>query len=365
MSLVTRCPKCVSEFEVTADQLKLHDGLVRCGQCSHVFDGFANLKDSLPTLTRKVGVQPADAPSAATSEITLPEAPTTDFSGSDGEQTKSPFQQTVVTEDLASTGMGRFVPSVDAPTTQGGRATDGRYEPALSLASGASASIDRGRAAFSASKPEDMQTAAHEADFPIPSVIKIIGESRLRGDDPSAYGRTVPEFLEDDESESPTSSVLWVLGSIILALVLLGQALIVFRDDIASAVPQSRPWLSQACQLLGCKVGYVRDIERVFILGSALQQAPNAQANNETREYVLRLTLQNRATHPQPWPALMVALNDASGTVVIRKVLSPEQYLPVDSKGKPFAARQEISVEIPVSVKGMTISGYELEKFFP
>ena len=55
MSLVTRCPKCNSDFVVKLEQLQSLDGLVRCGACSHIFDGFATLQSQLPTLTQRPG----------------------------------------------------------------------------------------------------------------------------------------------------------------------------------------------------------------------------------------------------------------------------------------------------------------------
>ncbi|MEK7490267.1 MAG: zinc-ribbon domain-containing protein, partial [Pseudomonadota bacterium] len=36
--LVTRCPACRTAFRLVADQLRLRQGLVRCGQCDTVFD---------------------------------------------------------------------------------------------------------------------------------------------------------------------------------------------------------------------------------------------------------------------------------------------------------------------------------------
>ena len=38
MSQVTRCPHCATAFKVVADQLRISDGWVRCGQCKEVFD---------------------------------------------------------------------------------------------------------------------------------------------------------------------------------------------------------------------------------------------------------------------------------------------------------------------------------------
>lgn len=43
MALVTLCPECNTTFRVTSEQLKVHSGDVRCGQCLHVFNSFATL----------------------------------------------------------------------------------------------------------------------------------------------------------------------------------------------------------------------------------------------------------------------------------------------------------------------------------
>ena len=63
MALVTRCPQCGASFKVVADQLRIRNGLVRCGACQTVFDGRACLvqpvEPVVPTLT-----QPADSDAA-------------------------------------------------------------------------------------------------------------------------------------------------------------------------------------------------------------------------------------------------------------------------------------------------------------
>lgn len=41
MALVARCPKCNTAFRIVPDQLKISDGWVRCGKCSHVFNAAA------------------------------------------------------------------------------------------------------------------------------------------------------------------------------------------------------------------------------------------------------------------------------------------------------------------------------------
>ena len=51
MSMVTKCPTCATTFRVTPQQLQAQHGMVRCGRCANVFDGFkalATLRDDTP-----------------------------------------------------------------------------------------------------------------------------------------------------------------------------------------------------------------------------------------------------------------------------------------------------------------------------
>ena len=52
MSMVTQCPACGTSFRVTPPQLQAQHGMVRCGRCAQVFDGFETLatqRDALAT----------------------------------------------------------------------------------------------------------------------------------------------------------------------------------------------------------------------------------------------------------------------------------------------------------------------------
>ncbi|MGF6351304.1 zinc-ribbon and DUF3426 domain-containing protein [Variovorax sp. W2I14] len=63
MSLVTRCPACTTTFKVVRDQLRISDGWVRCGRCSHVFDATLDLHESSDGVP--AGAPPAPSPAAA------------------------------------------------------------------------------------------------------------------------------------------------------------------------------------------------------------------------------------------------------------------------------------------------------------
>lgn len=48
MSQITRCPACSTQFKVVADQLRISEGWVRCGNCAEVFDASQSLMPALP-----------------------------------------------------------------------------------------------------------------------------------------------------------------------------------------------------------------------------------------------------------------------------------------------------------------------------
>src|SRR6478609_264870 len=60
MALTTRCPQCGTSFKVVPDQLRVRNGLVRCGACSTVFDGRACLVSAPGAPV--VATAPASAP---------------------------------------------------------------------------------------------------------------------------------------------------------------------------------------------------------------------------------------------------------------------------------------------------------------
>lgn len=67
--MLTRCPACATHFRVTAEQLKIRSGRVRCGACQHVF----NALDSL--LEEPAVVAAPAAPGITTGPAPAPDHP--------------------------------------------------------------------------------------------------------------------------------------------------------------------------------------------------------------------------------------------------------------------------------------------------
>ncbi|MDO8598186.1 MAG: DUF3426 domain-containing protein [Sulfuricaulis sp.] len=84
MSMITQCPACGTAFRVTPPQLQAQHGMVRCGRCAHVFDGFetlATLRDDRPpdtgaqTAVADPRPEPAIRPAAHPAVATVPPTP--------------------------------------------------------------------------------------------------------------------------------------------------------------------------------------------------------------------------------------------------------------------------------------------------
>lgn len=354
MSLITRCPKCQSGFAVTPDQLKQHDGLVRCGQCRHVFDGYDGLQGSVPTLTQQIGS------AQASSEEPITESPLEHIPEAPPETPIIPPIESLPTHTDAVGTIGAAY-ATDSETSE---SSDIQIFSAIrpdNLSASATAIYAEDEPYLgSSSFEEPLNDEFQDSDEPF----QVMGESRTRGDDPSAVGWQEPEFLDDEESMSLGAWFLWTGLSVLLVFVLVFQLLVYFRNDLVTAYPQTRPLLVWVCKPIDCEVNYVRRIDRIVIIGSSLQQSPEKQANDQLN-MALKLTMQNRSTDPQPWPHLLLSLSDASGTVVAKKVIPPSEYLPQSQPAQPFLAREEVVLNLDLDVTGLSVSGFEVEKFFP
>src|SRR5262249_23995715 len=73
--MYTVCPKCALTLVVSAADLRVAQGFVRCGRCSNVFNALARLSEDR-NLAANAAPQPAPAPSPqAPSQASSPQAP--------------------------------------------------------------------------------------------------------------------------------------------------------------------------------------------------------------------------------------------------------------------------------------------------
>nr|WP_313960317.1 DUF3426 domain-containing protein [Bordetella genomosp. 13] len=211
-------------------------------------------------------------------------------------------------------------------------------------------------------RTDDVDASGHDPDD------RIYGDARTRYSSATDSGRAPPEFLDQDRIDSRlTWRRLWAWACLLGLLALGAQLVFAYRTSLAIAVPALRPALTGVCQAVGCTVGHARRIERISIVSSSLRPPSGAasQAADDGRSrLVLTVVLRNRYDKEQHWPALLLDLTDLSDTVVARKAILPEAYLPAGTTG-PLGAGAEVTLTVPIQVTGLQVNGYQLDKFFP
>lgn len=308
--ILARCPECGTTFRVTPEQLKARAGKVRCGQCHGVF----NALDALVEAPRPVDSAAEPVMPAAPEAPTAPEAP------APPETPEAPLPPPAEPSEMAAD-----------------------VAPAEALATSPETSA------------EDVVQAGQAA-----GLIAARETRELPG-----YNKWAERPLSglDGGFDAPARGPrrLFVLFALLLALALLAQAAYHFRTEIATRWPELRPILADACAHLGCTVPLPHVAELLSIEGSELQA--DAERGGLL---VLRATLKNRAAFAQPYPLLELTLTDVQDRMVVRRVLTPPDYLPASvAPGGVFAAGAELSTRLWIDAGDSGAAGYRLYVFFP
>lgn len=217
-------------------------------------------------------------------------------------------------------------------------------------------------------------TIVPEPGEPSPQLGLFEAGARTADDAPSAPKRPaprraaldpdepLPEFLED-EAQRPRFGVLWVLAAGIAFAGLAGQLAFHYRTELATLIPQSRPYLEESCRLLDCTVRLPRRPDLLSIESSDLQ----ADGRRE-RLIVLNAVIRNRAPFAQELPALELTLTDAEERPLVRRVLRSADYLPA----RPAADRDlgiapgaEAVLRLYLDPGDVRATGYRLYLFYP
>lgn len=388
MELNTRCPDCETLFPVSLAQLQLRKGYIRCVQCAHIFDGFeaavplAAPRESQGAVPREPVVEHRVPEPSAGAADPAPEdkpahqpfiIPPPDRARVEGPQPARPFSigpgrvpgaGPAVSHGPSITSAPLAAGEHSIPDAPGGTPSGQEHEPRLPAVlrqRGDSRGLPGGGPSFTISEPGSRRAAprsepvAPQEDTDPALVIEPRSTRRS--------GRHEPEFMSRNPHRASWLTPVWLILILCGLVLLAAQGAYVYRLQLASAFPALRPVLENACARLGCTVPYERRIEAIAITGSALRSS--SPPEGEVSRLVLDVTLRNALERPQEWPTLVLDLKDASGTVVVRRNLGPETWVPAELRGGPFAAGSELKVQLPVAVRGLQANGYQLDKFFP
>ena len=148
-------------------------------------------------------------------------------------------------------------------------------------------------------------------------------------------------------------------GSLLALLVLAGQSVWHYRNQLAARFPEAKPHLEAACAQLGCRIEPPLDPQAISIESSDLQAEPGSRA-----VLVLSAVLRNRASFDQELPMLELALTDAQDTPLARRVLKPADYAP-GARKTSIAAGAEHQVRLYIDAGQLKANGYRLYAFYP
>lgn len=426
MALATKCPHCNTIFRVAADQLKLRGGIVRCGTCKEVFDGNAALLDPgaalLPAASpaaaplQTVAVPAAPAPSPASIDIPPPPSPasedeavysldfdtsfdpfgilpeTTQVQAEAEPATVQPLAESAPTQadELAldlDLDAETALPQLPAPFRRRqldeGPAfatylRDNRHEPRLEAATAIAAmvpepasapkiSLDKTEPSFDAvaAIPEPSTTLAvrqepswepqHASDAQAMKTEPVLETAPVQETDEPAF---VTQGRRREQSGKALQVAL-AAGSAVLLLLLLLQVMTTFRNPLATQFPQFKPALSALCDLAGCKVDLPAQIEAL-----AIEQGELQTLSPQTFSYVS--LLRNHSRSVQAWPSIELTLDDSDDKPVLRRVITPREYLPAKiDVASGLAPRSEQTIKVYFTSEQARAAGYHIAIFYP
>jgi len=161
--------------------------------------------------------------------------------------------------------------------------------------------------------------------------------------------------------QSAMGSWWWGVTAMFALMMLLLQAAVVFRAEIALRAPGFRPQLQVLCAQLDCDIPLPRKAELLSVETSDMLPDPQPGGN-----LLFTATLRNRANFDQAYPHLELTLTDTEDKLRLRRVVAPDEYLPApEDASTGFAATSDLVVSLHLQVAGAEVAGYRAYIFYP
>ena len=370
-SLQTQCPQCETRFRVTDEQLGVAGGKVRCGSCMKVFNALEHrVTESGTTETppEEKPQEPADA-GFGEDEFVFADNPEEDATEGRYAGSKLTFDEDELSDSF------RDVDEPDAPGFRDDSDDHDNHQVDESWAEAMLEEVEPGQE----HKPETEPEPEPEPELlevepePEPAQPRADDELPLTADD-DRVGDPVtsrpakpfqPDNLYQDLRRDPVSvgggrgglrTALWTLVVLVLIGVLVAQVTW-FQFDRLSAIPQLRPFYEKGCELAGCQLKPLVDVDAIQSRKLVVRTDPE----NRT-QLIVDAVILNRAGFEQPSPAIALTFSNLNGDVVAQSVFSPDEYLAGEASGLN-AMPVETPVRIAISIRdpGRDAVNYNLD----
>ncbi|MDW5445055.1 DUF3426 domain-containing protein [Polaromonas sp. SM01] len=338
MSLITRCPACGTMFKVVADQLKISQGWVRCGQCSEVFDAAAHLQ------AHDAQNFPLPVSGAAAAEVV------------DTDELVSPASLFVAPE------------AADADELPPQAHTDLLSVPEVQV----SMPPDLAAEVFASSVSPDAFAFSEPAPPALSKDKQGFGESEA----PVHEASEDVSFVRDARRHAfwRRPAMRWALGlaALMLLALLLLQVALFQRNTLAASQPWLNPGLQTLCTYLGCEVKPPQHIESIAIDSSSFNKV-------SADTYQLKVVIKNTGAVAMAVPSLELTLTDTQDQALLRRVLTPGELgatAATLAAGTDFSCVLTLAIANPVPAPAASasapkasapwrIAGYRVLAFYP
>jgi len=309
---------------VTATDLRLGQGYVRCGRCERVFNALMSLADDLDPEEQ--------SGHAAHGTISLPAIH---------------MEQEEVDRDTtqpdSATGHDEHGDAIEDEDE--GEDTPDDFDVTDSASTGTVETIVLEGDTY-------LQTEEHLDEEEV--------RQRMRDFTGEPEPTPAPEEIDADVAvgNAPRAHWAWRVAAVLLLLALAGQLVHHYRQALVA-----KPWFEQPMQAVYGLFG-VR-LEPAWDLAAYdLRQLGGEELGPNSTTIVLRATVQNRAAMAQPPPLIRVRLEDRFGNVLSTTALEPVDYLNGQSLAR-MAPDQRLDVELRLSDPNRQAGSFDLDACLP
>lgn len=377
MAYVTRCPYCGSVWlmpdKETADRTP-----VKCPDCNHSFDATCSLTavpDSLFPGRVPVMLQGSGMPATATDKkepfSVIPEI------AAEEKPEAAPESTEESAPDFADAAPQTPQADTAESTPKEAAAPEGEDQPRAAHENPAEAEPEK--ASAPSQKAEPAQSTQPEQPAPIAGVPLAKPETKLNAtatalslmqkgfsNEPrlgnlsslqsAVAGNSTPKLKIEAEVAQATDSAAHGAptkagrkkrsgaGSLILTVIVLVAiacvAAVIFNQRLMAAFPQTEPYFDNVCRTIPCPGFYLHQIES-FVVSKT-----NLRPLDESGNYALEVTVVNGSSTAQAVPDLQIELVDDNDGSLLRKTLTPPEFLDPGQADESIAARGQLTVRV-------------------
>lgn len=299
--MLTLCPACATTFRVTAEQIKLRAGRVRCGQCQHAFNALDTLiEEFIPTPSELPGPDTGPAIAPAAMEPAVSPAPTF------------------------------FVPEEEPP--------------------------------WDASTLESINTATEEENQAAEEANEaLVDGSEKTAATANILLDEIPAWPGDTTTNTLPRRWPWLVGGLLLLALLGIQIAIALRVELAVLYPRARPALVSLCGIAGCTVGLPAKAELIGIEASDLHPDP-AQPGRLVVSATLKNRAPFDQQFPHLELTLTDVADKAIARKVLTPTDYLPRETPY---AKGMGPNADIAVNLVIDIGQLAANGYRLYLFYP